>query len=509
MVKQNNIRILSRKSDLAIIQARMVGKAIKKKFPSLKIQYHTKSTKGDIDQTTPLSVMETEGVFTADIRNNLIKNNCDLAVHSWKDLPLDLGSQTLIAGTLERGDIRDILFIKKQTIKNISKKSTITVLSSSPRRCYNLTTFLKNYLPFKKKIKFKDIRGNIPTRFKKFNNNEGDILIVAKVAVDRFFLNKNKKNNKHILLMKNIINISKWMIVPLSQNPAAPGQGGLAIEVLKKNKKIINIIKSINDTKTYDCIINERKRLGKFGGGCHQKIGASYFPILNGTIISERGELDNDKKFWNWYLIRNKKLKKIKINKEKIFPKELKDYNWFNRIKLIPSIKKINNLKNHCILISRKSALPKEANLKSENIIWTSGMKTWKYLAGKNIWVNGTSDGIGEDLDPNISSLTKFPWIKLTHDKAIKTSRVKKIIPTYKLVPRKIVKNIEKKSHFYWMSSSAFKLAVANLPKILKAEHACGPGNTYKEIKKMIKNKSKLNIYLSYKDWKKAITNES
>ena len=59
------------------------------------------------------------------------------------------------------------------------------------------------------------------------------------------------------------------------------------------------------------------------------------------------------------------------------------------------------------------------------------------------------------------------------------------------------------------MSSSAFKLAVANLPKILKADHACGPGNTYKEIKKMIKNKSKLNIYLSYEDWKKAITNES
>ena len=59
------------------------------------------------------------------------------------------------------------------------------------------------------------------------------------------------------------------------------------------------------------------------------------------------------------------------------------------------------------------------------------------------------------------------------------------------------------------MSSSAFKLAVEKFPKIIKADHACGPGNTYKEINKMLKNKSKLTIYLSYENWKKEIINES
>ena len=44
-------------------------------------------------------------------------------------------------------------------------------------------------------------------------------------------------------------------------------------------------------------------------------------------------------------------------------------------------------------------------------------MKTWKHLAKKKIWVNGTADGLGEDLDPNISSLVKYPWIKLTQAK--------------------------------------------------------------------------------------------
>ena len=116
---QNNIRILSRKSDLAIIQARMVGRAIKKKYPSINIKYQTRSSKGDKDKITPLSRMVTEGVFTEDIRDDLINNKCDIAVHSWKDLPLNLGSKTSIAGTISRGDIRDILFIKKRTLKKM------------------------------------------------------------------------------------------------------------------------------------------------------------------------------------------------------------------------------------------------------------------------------------------------------------------------------------------------------------------------------------------------------
>ncbi len=48
--------------------------------------------------------MGSAGIFTDDLRNDLIKNECDLAVHSWKDLPLDLGADTILAGTLERAD---------------------------------------------------------------------------------------------------------------------------------------------------------------------------------------------------------------------------------------------------------------------------------------------------------------------------------------------------------------------------------------------------------------------
>ena len=140
------IRILSRKSDLAVIQAYEFGKYLKFKFPEVEIDYLKRSTSGDNNLTTPLSEMPMEGVFTNDLRNELIKNNCDLIIHSWKDLPLDVGNQTEVAITLDRADARDLFFIKKNSVKKINEDSSISIFSSSPRRQYNLESFVKNYL---------------------------------------------------------------------------------------------------------------------------------------------------------------------------------------------------------------------------------------------------------------------------------------------------------------------------------------------------------------------------
>ena len=122
MTPLKQIRILSRKSDLAVIQAKEVGSKILEKFPDIKIEYITKKTAGDIDLQTPLANMNSSGVFTDDLRNDLIKNKCDLAVHSWKDLPLDLGSDTILAGSLTRADQRDIIFIKKNKFAELKKR---------------------------------------------------------------------------------------------------------------------------------------------------------------------------------------------------------------------------------------------------------------------------------------------------------------------------------------------------------------------------------------------------
>ena len=187
MKQKTNVRILSRKSELAIIQARLVGLELKKKFPDLNISYLYKSTKGDINQTSSLSNMKSLGVFTNDLRKDLQNNKCDIIVHSWKDLPIEFGDKTFIAGTLKRADERDILFIDKKKINRIKKSKKISILSSSPRRAYNLKPFIAEYFPYEcKNISFHDVRGNIPTRFKKFLGGvDEDWFVTVHVCIEK------------------------------------------------------------------------------------------------------------------------------------------------------------------------------------------------------------------------------------------------------------------------------------------------------------------------------------
>ena len=111
-------------------------------------------------------------------------------------------------------------------------------------------------------------------------------------------------------------------------------------------------------------------------------------------------------------------------------------------------------------------------------------------------------------LNPNIYSIAPLPWIKLTHESAPE-SIIKKTLKTYKLIEKNSNSfDFKEKKYFYWMSFSAFNLATKKNPNILNAYHACGPGNTYKEIKKVIKDPKKLNVFLSYEEWRKELIDE-
>ena len=498
------IRVLSRKSDLAIIQAYEFGNYLKTKFPDIHIEYITKSTSGDKDLTTPLSAMSSEGVFTNDLRDELIKNKCDLIVHSWKDLPIEVGDKTIISSTLKRADTRDILFIKKN---EVNQDGSISVLCSSPRRKYNIENFIKNYLPKKyKKITFNNIRGNIPTRFKKFlNDAECDGFIVAKAAIDRILLNQIPRFQELKKELQDYIDQCIWTIIPLSINPCSPGQGALAIETKIDAYNLNSILEKINFKTDFNNVQNERKILKGYGGGCHQKIGVSYINHTHGTVVSKRGEDENGNHFEDWYLTNNKK-NKISLNsKEEIYPEKLDNYKIFERKQINETSNLINKLKNKCIFISRMSALPDETKIGSDNIVWSSGLKTWKQLASRGIWVNGSSDGLGEDFENNISALTNSSWIKLTHKDA-PTSNIVDSIATYQLEKIDFKINIQEKKHFYWMSSSAFKYTLEKYPELKERYHYCGPGNTYNEIYSILGNDKNLFVELTYDSWKQKIT---
>ena len=497
------IRVLSRKSDLAIIQAREFSDYLASKHPFVEIEFLTRSTSGDKDLKTPLSEMPTEGVFTNDLRDELINNKCDLIVHSWKDLPIEVGDKTKIAATLKRADKRDILFLKKNITLD-SKK--ITILCSSPRRQYNLENFIENYLPQKfDEVCFENIRGNIPTRFKKFlEDPNSDGFIVAKAAIDRLLLNNYSEFNELKKTLKKYINECLWSVLPLSINPCSPGQGALAIETRIKDNKLNEILNDINFSKDYSNVIQERNILKNYGGGCHQKIGVSYISHKLGLVVSKRGKDENGNHFESWDFIDPKDISFSSNTTDEIYPENLKNYKIFSRKQLNENVDDINNLQNKCIYVSRISSIPDKSKIQSNNVIWTSGLRTWKNLSERGIWVNGTSDGLGEDFDKDINALTNNPWVKLTHSHSPESS-IKNKIETYQLESIDFEIDIEKKKYFYWMSSSAFKASIDKYPKIIEKYHFCGPGNTYNEISKILGNDKNLFVELSYDSWKKKL----
>ena len=490
----NELTIISRKSTLARLQAIEVAEVIKEKFPKTKIIFKTKDTSGDVDLTTPLHKMPEMGVFTSDIRKELLTENADIAVHSWKDLPVDLEEGTEVGATIKRADSRDVLIFKKTSFK----RKKLEIFTSSPRRKENLSKFLKKAFPFEiSSFEFSDIRGNILTRVQKLRESNADGLVMAKAALDRLLSPKEDTTNELDFFKKDLEEFL-WMVIPCSQNPCAPGQGALAVEVKSGNKKVFELLNEINDLDVFKDVEEERNKLKKYGGGCHQKIGVCIENHPLGKITTEKGLTpDNeliDKRSFSPF---KKELSRLKNPVTDFFPKSKKDFKLFFRSKINNGINEIKTIKNSGLYISRASSIETGTVIDLSNVIWTSGIENWFKLAKKGIWVNGTSDSLGEEQSKPSSLLKKVDWFLVSHIDS--ESKDKKLIATYKLVPEKDIEDLSKYSHFYWMSISSFKEALNRFPSIENAEHSCGLGKTFDELNKLYPNKIK--PFLNYEDW--------
>ena len=321
---------------------------------------------------------------------------------------------------------------------------------------------------------------------------------MAKAAIDRVFQYGQKINNKEFQKFRKYFNQFEYIILPLSNFPAAAAQGCIALEYSAKNKKLDNILKSINDPHSYHQAQLERKFLSRWGGGCALDIGVTVESFLDQQILFARGKDEHTKKYFH----EKKYLSKPRTKKVKyIFPANLKNYKMFNREPL--PLKK--DLSHKHILATRTENLPK-SKISKAGFLGTAGVTSWRKFNKTGVKVNYSFDGFGEKYRPIESYYiqSKSKPIKLTYNKN-KVSNSFKPFAHYQLVPslnEQTIDNLFLAESFYWMSYSAFKLAIQLRPDILNKKNACGPGNTYQEISKIIP-KEQLNVYLSYEDFKK------
>lgn len=194
----SSIRIGTRGSRLALIQAEMFRLAIERSGYSTEIVEI--ESEGDRDKTSPLREIKKKGVFSSTLNDMVLAKDVDIAVHSAKDLPTFLPEEIRVAGVLPRGPPEDIL-VSPMNFSELPSNSCIG--TSSFRRKIEI----QNHRP---DLTVKDIRGNIETRIRKVSSGEYDAVMIAHAAFKRLEL-----EDKH-------------EIMSISEFPPAPNQGIIA-----------------------------------------------------------------------------------------------------------------------------------------------------------------------------------------------------------------------------------------------------------------------------------------
>jgi len=247
MISKRKIIVGSRKSRLAVAQAEFVANALKKLFPSYEVIIKGIITSGDLRKKWPK--FQAKGIFVKEIEEALKNKTIDLAVHSMKDLPVDIAQGLEIAAVTKRLPANDVLISRNGEKLNKLKKFS-RIGTSSPRRKMQL-------LLYRPDLKIKDIRGNLDTRLKKVKGGNFDAVVVAAAGLLRLGWEKYITEN-----------ISEQIML------CAPAQGALAIEIRKDDYFIRKLVKRLNHLGTKIAITAEREFLRAMGGGCRVPIAA-------------------------------------------------------------------------------------------------------------------------------------------------------------------------------------------------------------------------------------------
>jgi hydroxymethylbilane synthase len=490
------VTILSRASDLARLQASLVGRALVNRFDDLEVAYATRTSQGDRDDSTPLAHLAEPGAFTADLSAALISGEADLVVHSWKDVPLEPTPHTAIVATLERADPRDTLLVRRDVAD--ARPTTLRVLSSSPRRTWLLERALPGLLPWSvDACTFQPVRGNIPTRVSKLLEGHGDALVVAKAALDRL-LGFGPPFEDTATRLRRAIAACRWLVLPLREVPGAPAQGAIGIEARRDGEALLQRLSAITHQPTWEAVLAERGILEQAGGGCHQAIGASVLPRRFGRVISVRGLSHDGQRTDRWSLVSDAPPP----------PRAPASATWPQPHEQPAAGRRRLDLAqpdgDTDYWVARAEALPPDWTLRPDGVVWAAGVTTWRRLASRGVWVNGCADGLGDAESAGIDLLAGRPirFRRLTHRAA--AGELPDALATY-VVESALPDDLANRTHFFWMSGTEFRRALGRWPAIRDRWHGSGPGRTADVVRDELGDSPRARVWLDYGAWRQDV----
>lgn len=274
-MKDKTIRIGTRKSELAVVQTRLVAEALLNTGMGIKTELVLKQTEGDRILDKPLLEFGGKGVFVTEFEQALLRGEIDLAVHSAKDMPMELEEGLDIVAVLKREDPRDVLVTLTGT--DFSEKKEVVIGTSSLRRRMQIEEIGKSLWP-EKPVRCENLRGNVQTRLGKLAEGNYDGIILAAAGLKRLGLWEDSRYHYHCFDCETFI--------------PAGGQGILAVEG-RINSGLEPVLALVDEEEARRCLFLERKVLKLLDAGCHEPIGI-YSRLIDGRLevlgMSHRGE---------------------------------------------------------------------------------------------------------------------------------------------------------------------------------------------------------------------------
>ncbi|OGT37654.1 MAG: hydroxymethylbilane synthase [Gammaproteobacteria bacterium RIFCSPHIGHO2_12_FULL_38_14] len=246
---KRHLTIATRESPLAIKQAELVKAALLAAHPHLSVELLGITTRADKLLNTTLFDIGGKGLFVKELEEALLDGRADMAVHSMKDVPMDLPDELMVPVILHREDARDVFISNRYHSFGELPQSAI-VGTSSLRRQTQLRAIRSDVL-------FQDLRGNIQTRLARLDKGDFDAIVLAAAGLKRMAL---QSRLQYYFSIDDVL-------------PAA-GQGALGIECLKQNHVVLDLIAPLNDVITFHCVMAERAFCRRLESGCHAPVAA-------------------------------------------------------------------------------------------------------------------------------------------------------------------------------------------------------------------------------------------
>ncbi|WP_350348150.1 hydroxymethylbilane synthase [Agromyces sp. G08B096] len=264
------IRVGTRGSALAVAQTSWIAERIAKAAGGAEIELVQVTTHGDTSRAS-LSQIGGEGVFAAALRESLLAGDCDLVVHSLKDLPTSEHEGLRLGAVPKRADARDALCARDGlTLETLPEGARVG--TGSPRRIAQLRAARPD-------VEVVDLRGNVDTRLGKVESGELDAVLLAAAGLGRL---------GRLEAATELLDLADW--------PTAPGQGALAVEVRRErgDRVLEQALESVDHRSTRAAVLAERLVLAGLEAGCSAPVAATAFLedellFLTATVYSADG----------------------------------------------------------------------------------------------------------------------------------------------------------------------------------------------------------------------------